>query len=159
MILFSYFQVLSSLIAARAARGQSSQTEMPVRRPLFRPDVFAFGTPHDSFDAFCAVHRLRQRQLRLFAGEADEISHFGEWPVEPGRRHLEPFEIDVLDCEETGQMVRNPRAVFDVDAIGLVDEHADELAPGRDVDVDQLVAQRGHRSLQQFTDVRVHAST
>src|SRR5206468_1647650 len=123
----------------------------------FDENVFTLGAAHDPFDALRAVDRRRERQLRFLSGEAREIGELGERPVQPRRRYLESVEIDVLDGEEPRQMIRNPGAILDVDAFRLVDEHADELASGRHVDVDQLIAQCGQRSLQQFTDVRVHA--
>jgi hypothetical protein len=51
--------------------------------------------------------RPRTLEVRLLAQRA----------IEPGRRHLEPLEVDVLDGEQPGELAGDPRAVLDADAL------------------------------------------
>ena len=72
------------------------------------------------------------------------------------RRGLEALERDLLDRKQARQMVRDARAILDVDSARLVDEHPHEAAPRRAIPVDQLVAERGERAFEQITQVRGH---
>ena len=96
----------------------------------------------------------RQRELRFLSGEARVIGQFLDGTIEPRRRNLEPFEIDILHREEPRQVIRYPRAILDVDAARLVDEYADEPAPRRHVPVDELVPQCRYRTLQKITQAQ-----
>ena len=87
------------------------------------------------------VDGLAQGQAHLFAGEAGEVGSFFQRPVEPGRGDFESVVVDLLGREKMGQMRAYPRTVLDVDATGLVDEHAHQSAGGRVVAIDQFVAQ------------------
>ena len=105
-----------------------------------------------------AVDRLAQRQLYVLPGEPGVVRRLLQRPVEPRRAHLEPLVVDVLDREQPRQVTAHARAILDVDAFRLVDEHADLTALRRQLDVDQLEAQRGQRALQKLGQVHCCAS-
>jgi hypothetical protein len=52
-------------------------------------------------------------------------------------------------------VIADARAVLDIDALRLVDEHADEPALGRRLDVDQLIAHPGQRAFEERVQIHV----
>ena len=74
---------------------------------------------------------IAEPEFGLLAREPQEIRRLPQRPVEPGRRHFQPVEIDVLDREQPRQLAADPRAILDAHALRLVDEDADVPALGR----------------------------
>ena len=85
--------------------------------------------------------------MHFVAGEAFEVGHRAHRAIEPRRRDLEPFVVDVLDRQHMRQLMADGGAVFDGDraffgrvGCGKVDIHAQDpaLAPFH---IDEFVAQ------------------
>ena len=134
---------LQSIAGTSRARVDRSERERLARRRLSRRGHRSPSVPRKMpLIRFAPSTGALQRQLCFLAREARVIGEPLDRTVEAGRRYLEPLEIDVLDGEKPREVVRHARAILDVDAVRLVDEHADEPTPRRHVPVDELVPQR-----------------
>jgi hypothetical protein len=96
----------------------------------------AFKATQRTLELARALDRLAQLQLHVLPREPDVVGRLHERPVEARRTHLEALVVDVLDGEQPRQVVGNTRAVLDVDAVRLVDEHAHLPRLRRELDVD-----------------------
>src|SRR5574337_834817 len=60
-----------------------------------------------------AVERLLQAHRDQLSGKALVVGGAAQRPVEPGRRHLEPGVVDLLDLQRVLQLPRHALAVVD----------------------------------------------
>jgi hypothetical protein len=116
-------------------------------------DGIVLDAAQDAFHSSCVLDRGGEPEVGFFAHEAYEIGRLLQRPVEPGRGHLEAFEIDVFYGEEPSEVPAHARTILDVDAVRLVDEDANQPGPGREFPVDQLVPHRGQCLLQQLAQI------
>src|SRR5262249_3052565 len=107
----------------------------------------------DALDPSGVPDRLAPLELSFLAPKADIIRLLLERPIQPRRRDFQPLVSYTFYRKEVREMIAHARAVLDIDAAGLVDEHAHEPSAGRRLAVDQLVPHRGQRALQQLTQL------
>lgn len=98
---------------------------------------------------FPSVQWLFQCDDHFAAREAFEVRQFFQRTVETRRRYFKTLVIDVFDRQYVLQLTGNFFAVFDPDAGGLVDIHAQHAAPGA-LEINELVAEAHDRGFNQF---------
>ena len=101
-----------------------------------------------------AAAALRDAQLDLdvLAGEALEILRLLDDAIEARRGDFETVVIDILDLENTRQLIRHLGAVLDIDTVFLaqrIDEDANGPAARRHLDIDEFITQTDHGRFKQ----------